>query len=446
MEAATNKEQGMPKRQYAIRAASQPINLKIALPGAKAITHRAILLGSLAEGVSEITNIHLGASTLSMIKALKQLGIAIQLDMKAKTCIIAGDSGKFPKKQTTVWCEKSSAIAEYLLTACACSDGLYYFDASKKVAEKTNTVLLNLLVRQGAQLIPTDTKKMPFTLVGCESFEGGEISLNKPVNYSMLSALLMTAPFSRSHFTFNLPDGITHSSIEMTCNMMAEFGVLVHRVHQAQLMVPTPQRYQARDYIVEPDLGLGCYFFAATAITNGNLTIQSFKRSSCRQPSSQFLFVLEKMGCIIKETALGLNIQGPKKLHGIEVSLRNFADAFFALTAIAPFCQSPIRITHIGPITQKEHDDLTAVKKNLTILGIHVESGNDWIKIFPGVIKPAIIDTQDNYRLAMSFAVIGLRVNGMILENCKRLKFVYPDFFEMWKHLAENVNINASTI
>ena len=429
--------------QQTIQSVAGPIHAKIILLGSKAITKRALLLSALAEGVSEISGISINSATLAMIKALHQLGIAIQLDEQSKSCIIAGGGGKFPKKQATVWCEKSQAIFQYLLASCAASGGVYYFDGPAPFAEKTSMQLLNILIRQGIQLIPSDVKKMPFTLVGAESLDGSEVTFNKPLHHEIVSALLMITPFARSPFTIHLPDGMDHPNIDMTCTMMAEYGVLVHRVHQAQLMVPIPQRYQAKDYTVEPDFALAAYFFAAAAVTGGEISIQPTKHSLSKQPSSKFISILEKMGCHVLETHTGLTIQGREKLQGIEVSMRKFSDTFLALVAIAPFAKSATRIAHIGNICQKEHERMIAIKGGLIKMGVHVETGNDWIKIFPTTPKACSLNILSDYRLGMAFAIIGLKVPGITIENSEGIKNIYPDFFKIWNHLGEDININA---
>ncbi|HLB42883.1 MAG TPA: 3-phosphoshikimate 1-carboxyvinyltransferase [Gammaproteobacteria bacterium] len=426
--------------QQIIQSVKGPIHTKIELPGAKTITQRALLLSALADGVSEITGMNISSATLAMLKALHQLGIAIQLDEKSKSCIIAGGNGTFPKKQATIWCEKSQIIFHFLMAACATSAGIYYFDAPTRLSEKINMQILNILSRQGIQLIPSDAKKMPFTLIGTESLEGGEIAFNKPINNQIISALLMSAPFARSPVTINLLDSMYDFTIDMTCTMMAEYGVLVHRMHQTQLMIPVPQRYQAKDYAIEPDFALASYFFAAAAITTGEITIQPTKRLLSKQPHSKFLSILEKMGCRVLETHTGLSIQGPHQLQGIEVSLRNFSDIFLALSVIAPFAKSPSRIAHIGHMHQKEFERLTAVKSRLIARGVHVEAGHDWIKIFPSMPKGGLVNAHHDHRIAMAFAIMGLRVPGITIEEMTGVNKIYPNFFKQWHQLTEDAH------
>lgn len=426
-----------------IRAIKGPIHAKIAVPGSKTITYRALLLAALADGVSEISALGLSNNIRTFMDALHQLGIVVQLDEKARTCIIAGCNGQFPKKQATVWCADSKTVAKFLIIACAAAPGVYYFDSSLRLREKSITQLLNILCRQGAQLIPSDTTKMPFTLVGADSLEGGEILLDSSITSQLVSALLMIAPYARSPFNFTVVDLVSQPYIDMTCTIMAEFGVLVHRVHQGQFMVPVPQRYQARDYTIEPDLTLATYFFAAAAITEGEVSVADIKRNQCKQPEIKCLNLLEKMGCRISETNSGLTIKGPSELQGVEVSMRDFSDIFLTLAAIAPFTKSPTLLSHIGHMRHKELKRMTAMKAQLIKMGILVETGDDWIKIYPGTPKGCVFNSQGDPEIAMAFAIVGLKVPGMIIEDDECVMQSYPDFFALLDKLTVQVSACA---
>lgn len=423
-----------------IHTAKGPIHAKLVIPGSRSVTNRALLLAALADGVSEISALTLNGHTKTLINALHQLGIVVQLDEKTHSCIVAGGNGQFPRKQTTVWCADSKAIAKFLIIACSAAPGVYYFDGSSHLREKPITHLLNILCRQGAQLIPSDTQKMPFTLVGADSLEGGEIILDSSVTSQLVSALLMIAPLARSPFYFTVVDLISQPFIDMTCTIMAEFGVLVHRVHQGQFMVPVPQRYQARDYTIEPDLSLASYFFAAAAITEGETTIQSVKRSQSKQPEVKLLSLLEKMGCRIMDTHSGLTVKGPAELHGIEISMREFSDVFLAISAIAPFAKSPTCISHIGHMRNKESKRIITMKTQLTKMGIQVETGIDWIKIYPGMPHGCVVDSGGDAHIAMALSIIGTKVPEVVIYDSECVTKHYPEFFSLLDRLTEHVS------
>lgn len=429
--------------QQPIRPMKGPLHAKVIIPGSKSITHRAMILAALSDGVSEISGMRISQSTRIFARALHQLGIVTQLDEKTRSCIIAGGTGNFPKKQATVWCAGSRTIAKFLLAACSATPGVFYFDGSTSLRRQPIAQLLNILCRQGAQLIPSDASKLPFTLIGSDTLEGGEINLSNHTYAQLISALMMIAPYARSPLNFMTNASINQPSIDITCAMMAEFGVLVHRIHHGQFMVPVPQRYQAKDYTVEPDYSIAAYFFAAAAVTGGEVTIQPAKSTQSKQPDVKFLSVLEKMGCRIHESHAGLSVHAPTELHGLEISMRAFSDTFLALSVIAPFARSPVRIAHIGAINKKEANRMMAVKIELIKLGIHVETGEDWIKIFPSTPKPAAINSHHDPRIAMAFSIIGLKIPGIIINDAECVKRIFTDFFTQWDKMTEHSNINA---
>lgn len=430
--------------QQHIRPVPGPIHACINMPGAKNIAHRAILLASLADGVTEITGLQIDDDIRTFINALNQLGIVTQVDEKLESLIIAGGNGKYPKKQATIWCGNVEIIARFLLAACSSTPGVYYFDGSSALRKRSISPLLKILSLQGAQFIPSDARKMPFTLIGADSLEGGEVLLSDATLSQIISALLMIAPFARSPFSFSFHNLAQKSRIDMTYAMMAEFGVLVHRIHHGQFMVPVPQRYQARDYLIEPDLALASYFFAAAAVTGGEITIQPNKRCQSKQTEVKFLSTLEKMGCEVLDTHQGLIIKGPTELQGIEVTLNEFSDQFLIHAALAPFAKTPTRINHAGKLRRKETDRLFAMKAELIKLGVPVESGANWLQIFPKVPQACVVSSHHNYRVGMALAIIGLKVPGLVIDHAQQITKNFPNFFKLWDRLAiESDHVNA---
>lgn len=424
--------------QQSIHSVTSPIHAKIYIPGSKDITFRVLLIAALADGVSEITGLEISEDTRALANALYQLGIAIQLDEKIPSCIIAGGNGKFPKKQATVWCRDNQTIVNYLLTACTASQGSYYFDGLPALREHSIETLVNILIRQGVQFTPSDTHHLPLTLTGVDSLEGGEIILDDAMTNQLGSALFMIAPFARSAFQFNSSHSMSTGDIDLTCEVMAEFDVLVHRMHQTQFMIPVPQRYKAKDYVIEPDFSLAAYFFAAAVITGGEITIQAVKRNQSKQSSVKFLSILENLGCRVFETHTGLAIKGCAELQGIEVSMKDFPDTFPALAAIAPFAKSPIRITDID-----QPERIRALKEEFIKLDIQVETGENWLKIFPSRPRGALVNSHNDVYLAMALAVIGLKTPGVIVDNLDCVSYVYPDFLTLWNKLSETLDVSA---
>jgi 3-phosphoshikimate 1-carboxyvinyltransferase len=211
--------------------------------------------------------------------------------------------------------------------------------------------------------------------------------------------------------------------------------VLVRRMHQARFSVPAPQRYTPCDYVVEPDLSTASYFFAAAAVTGGQVTIQAVDRKISKQGDVRFLKVLEKMGCEVIEHPDGLTVKGAAVLQGVSVDMQHFSDTFMTLAALAAFAVTPTTITNIGHTRLQESNRITVMRKNLENLNIKVEEGEDWIKIYPSTPRAGIVDSHRDHRIAMACSIIGLRVAGIEIDGAECVTKTCPDFFVLWESL-----------
>lgn len=429
--------------QQAINPIKEPFKTNMTIQGSKAISLRATLLAALAEGVSELSNLHVNSAVRSLINALHQLGIVAQFDEQAKSCIIAGGGGKFPKRQATLWCDNSKAVARILLTACAATPGVYYLDGPAPLRKQSLSQLLHVLYRQGMQLIPSDARKLPFTMIGTDSLEGGELVMDQDGQHEFASGLILLAPYARSPFTFTMPNLLEQPDISLTCNMMADFGVMIHRIHQGQFMVPIPQRYQAKDYAIEPDLTLAAYYFATAAITHSELTINNAKRAQAKQKQAVFLSWLEQMGCHVHESTQGVAVKGASELHGIELELSYFPSTLPALLAVAAFAKTPSKITFATPLKEKHTSLLIAIKSEFTKMGLHVEASDKSVQIFPGNINGNTISNHHHHRVMMALAIMGLKVPNIVIPNDKKITRIYPTFFSSLAKFAEKEGVKV---
>lgn len=429
--------------QHAIRPADGPIKATLTIPGSKAITQRALLIAALADGVSELSGAATDEDTQSLINALHQVGVVVQLDEDENTCIVAGGAGRFPKNQTNIWCTQSLATTYFMLAGCAASTGVYYLDGTPDLQKINLKQMLEVLCALGCQLIPGDASNIPVTIIGTDTFNGGNIKLDHITNDIISSAMLILAPYAKSPITLLLNNLDSHPDINMTASMMADFGVLVQQPTPDQLVISAPQRYHAHDHAIEPDYEIANYFFAAAAITGGEITIKRMKHKLSRQPGLQFLSVLEKMGCHVNASSEGLTVSARQQLNGIDVGLRSFSSSFLTLTAIAPFASSPTTITHSGQITDQESALLNSIAALLTQMSIQVETGSNWIKIYSGNPKTIHVKPNLDPRIAMAFSLIGLKVPDVKIEDAECVINVYPKFFEIWDQLTQGRSIKT---
>ena len=247
-----------------------------------------------------------------------------------------------------------------------------------------------------------------------------------------LSALLMVAPMLENglkiHITSRKTDG---SYIRITTKMMHQFGCNV--VHEGSLYAIAPaERYIPGTYQIEPDVSAACYFYAAAALTGGHVIVKNV-HSTSMQGDMKFIDVLKQMGCAVTEEREGICVTGPKDgvYSGVDIDMNDFSDQTMTLAALAPFAQTPTYIRNIGHIRLQESDRIHAIVTELTRLGIEVKEEESAILIYPGTVKPGIVSTYDDHRMAMAFALLGIRAEGIVIDNCECCRKTFEDYFKV---------------
>lgn len=407
-----------------------PIKAYVHIPGSKSMSNRALLLAALANGISTIHNLQISDDIHALITALSELGINIQLNEKPPLAIVTGTQGQFSSHGQTIHCQESGSLVRFMLTVCAAIPGIYHFDAAPSLRKRPMATLLKLLTSQGSSIMPTT---FPLTLQNSQGLRGGDIVIDASQTGQIVSALLMMAPFTKNPLKLQVKNLVSRAYVDLTCAVMADFGVQVERPTAEWFIVPQPQHYQARDYTVEPDFSTASYFFAAAAVTAGEVTMQPISRKNIKQGDIVFLSLLEKMGCVVDENPSGLTVKGRFILSGIEVNMNTCPDLFMTLAAIAPFAQTPTLITGISHARHKESDRLKAMQQGLTSLGVKVDSGKDWFKIYPSTPRSGTIHSQNDHRIAMAFTVLSLRVPELIIEDASCVAKSCPEFFQLWQ-------------
>jgi 3-phosphoshikimate 1-carboxyvinyltransferase len=223
----------------------------------------------------------------------------------------------------------------------------------------------------------------------------------------------------------------------MTLAMMEQFGVRSEREDHRSFRV-APATYAARTYPVEPDASTASYFYAAAAATGGSITVRGLRRRDSLQGDVRFVDVLAAMGCAVAETPLGTQVTGPASLAGLTVDMSDISDTFMTLAAIAPLASSPVTITGIANVRLKESDRIAAMEANLARLGVRTESGPGFLRIFSGIRGGGHIDPHNDHRIAMSFAVLGLRIPGIVIDDPLCVSKTCPSFFSLWRGLERD--------
>jgi len=267
---------------------------------------------------------------------------------------------------------------------------------------------------------------------------GGQARVAGDVSSQFLSGLLLVAPYSQAPVELRVERGLSSQPyVDLTLAVMADFGVTVEREGYERFCV-SPARYQAQaSYAVEGDASAASYFLAAPAILGGTVRVENIGRGS-RQGDVAFVDVLAQMGCALSDDADGLAVTGPGRgaLRGVEVDMRHIPDTAQTLAAIAPFASSPTTIRGIASARLKETDRVAAVCAELHRLGVTVDEYPDGLKIYPAEhLRPARIETYDDHRMAMAFALVGLRSPGVEIANPGCVAKTFPDYFHVLDQL-----------
>jgi len=406
----------------------------VRVPGSKSVSNRAFLLAALADGASTLEGVLTAGDTLAFAGALRALGFAIA-QREDGSWRLRGAAGRIPVAEARVDCREAGTAARFLLAACAAGDGRYHLDAAPQLRRRPLAPLLEALRVQGSTTEPADAVHLPLTLVA-RGLTGGRLRLPGETSSQFVSALLMAAPAGSAQLELHVDGLVSRPYVDMTLRMMEDFGVAAGRDDYTVFRV-APGTYRGRTYRVEPDASTASYFLAAAALTGGRVRVPGLRRRDSLQGDVRFADVLEAMGCSVGDEEGGLTVKGPPALLGLTVDMSDIPDTFMTLAALAPFAASPVTITGIGNVRLKESDRIAAVEQNLAGLGVRTEAGPDFLRVVPGLPKGGRVDPHGDHRIAMSFAVLGLRVPGIVIDDPGCVAKTCPGFFDLWQALEQ---------
>ncbi len=412
-----------------IPSLTHPLEAEVEIPGSKSITNRALMLAALAQGRSVLENGLFSEDTHWFSECLQKLGISVTGQPEAARFEVSGQGGAIPVGQADLFVGLAGTAARFITALVALGNGTYRLDGVPRMRERPMADLLAVLQADGTRVeFEGRAGCMPYVLHS-QGFKGGRVSLKADQTSQQLSALLMIAPYAQADTTIEvLGELVSSAYIDITCRVMADFGVEVTRPAAGQFFIKAGQTYQARQYQIEPDASNASYFFAAAAVSGGRVRVNHLSPGSC-QGDVHFVEVLARMGCRVTATGSYLEVTGPAQLQGVEVDMNNMSDLVQTLAAIAPFAAAPVVIRNVEHIRYKETERLKAVVTELRRLGAVVEEFRDGLKIYPGVLHAAAIETYNDHRMAMAFAVTGLKTPGLVIKNPECTAKTFPDFF-----------------
>ena len=422
--------------QLPLTPIAAPAHASVFLPGSKSITNRALLLAALADGESRLRAPLHSDDTFYMAGALRELGVHIE-ETADRDFIIGGTGGVFQAPSKPLFIGNSGTTVRFL-TAAACfapAGADVVLDGVARMRERPIRDLLGALLTLGVSAESVNGHGCPPVRVRGGGLPGGSCRLAGDVSSQFLTALLQVAPYAQRDVQIEvIGDLISKPYVDITRSVMESFGVTFSNDGYRRLHVRSGQRYAARDYAVEADASNASYFLAAAAVTGGTVTLENLSSSSI-QGDVRFADVLERMGCVVTHGET-ITLTGPERLKGVEADMEAIPDTAQTLAIVAAFADGPSHVTGIASLRVKETDRVAAIAKELPKLGVRVEEERDSWSIHPpssGSCHGAAIDTYDDHRMAMSFAVAGLRVPGVVINDPGCVAKTFPDFWERWE-------------
>lgn len=427
---------------YHVKTLHKKIDWQVTVPGSKSMTNRALLMAALSDGKTLLKGVLFSDDSRNFLGSLKSLGFEVAIDEQAKEVAVTGLNGTLPVKSGEIYVGSAGTAARFLTAMLALAEGTFTINASNQMKKRPMKPLFDVLTEMGAKITYLENEGfLPIKIQGIgpvsEADKMFHVKLDISKSTQFLSALMLISPMLKQglhiEITSERKDG---SYIRITRQMMEQFGATAE-FDGTNYIIPSGVSYKAGTYQIEPDVSAACYFYAAAALTGGRAIVKNVTWN-CMQGDLKFIRLLEQLGCTVRETDCGIEVIGAEngKLRGITVDMKDFSDQTMTLAALAPFAESEIRIENIGHIRLQECDRLHATATELTRLGISCEEEENAITIHPGMPKAGIVQTYDDHRIAMSFALIGLKAEGIEIADPMCCKKTFEEYFDILDKLC----------
>lgn len=407
-----------------------PIRGAIRPPGSKSITNRALVCAALAEGRSLLKGALDSEDTRVMIEALRQLGMGLKPRLAEGFVEVEGCGGVIPAAEGQLYVANSGTTVRFLASLVSLANGRFRLDGTPRMRERPIGDLVESLRQLGVDAQAESPGGCPPVAIQAGGLSGGRATIRGDVSSQFLSGLLLAAPYAREPVTLVVEgELVSQPYVSMSLAVMEAFGVETERRAMREFQVPHAH-YRGHSYEIEPDASAASYFFAAAAITAGEVTVEGLSADSL-QGDVGFVDVLKQMGCRVEYGADRITVEGGK-LRGVNVNMNSISDTVQTLAAVALFAEGPTTVRGVAHIRHKETDRIAALATELRKLGAEVIESSDGLSITPRPLQAATVDTYQDHRMAMSLALVGLRQPGVVINDPGCTAKTYPGF---WRDL-----------
>ena len=417
------------------------IDATITIPGSKSVTNRALILAAISQTPSRLRKPLSSRDTDLMVKGLRSLGCKIE-EIKTDEGF---DYVITPAKllgPTQIDVGNAGTVMRFLPPIAALANGLIHFDGDARSHERPLGPVITALEQLGISIEHGNKYRLPLTINGSGKIAGGVIEIDASASSQFVSALLLLGPATENGITVkhvgkSLP---SQPHIDMTILMLQQFGGEVEVVGNSTWIVK-PAKLMGQDLVIEPDLSNAAPFMAAAMICGGAITIKDWPMKTT-QPGDQLREIFSKMGAQITFTDRGLQVKGSGEISGIDIDLHDVGELTPSIAAVAAFASSASTLRNIGHLRLHETDRLTALATEINKLGGDITETPTDLIIKPKPMstnitgnKPYLFNSYEDHRMATAGAIIGLAVEGVMVENIETTKKTLPDFPGLWQQM-----------
>ncbi len=414
------------------------LNATITVPGSKSLTQRALIAAALAEGSSQLLGPLASEDTQYTMKALQAMGVACD-DSDPDCWQVHGTGGLVREPDAAIFLGNNGTATRFLTSVAALGHGTFHITGSTRMSERPILPLMEALRGWDVDIDSDARNGCPPLTIMAKGLAGGRTVLPEGKSSQYLSSLLLVAPYASSPAELEvLGEILSKPYVEMTLAVMADFGIRVEATPALNFFRIPQGQYQGRTYAIEGDASGASYFWAAAAVTGGKVTVANVPIPSL-QGDANLLPYLARMGCSIERSGAGITVTGGE-LEGIELDMGDMPDVAPTLAVVAAFAEGTTVINNIAHLRIKECDRLSAVVSELRKMGADVEEEPARMIIHGkkggSNLHGATISTYNDHRMAMCFAVAGLRIPGVQISGEECVVKSFPDFWERFQQLA----------
>ena len=423
----------------AIFRGATPVDISVVIPGSKSVTNRALILAAQAKSPSTLRRPLVSRDSELMVAGLKALGSGIE----EATVVVDGNEELqwivTPAPMhggVRVDVGNAGTVMRFLPPLAGLATGEVNFDGDPRSYERPLGPVIKALEELGVSIDHEDRYSLPLKLHGTGKISGGEITIDASESSQFLSALLLVAPSFTNGITVKHKGGSLPSMphIEMTVEMLRQFGASVEVDSVAQTWSVKPGALHGLDLVIEPDLSNASPFLSIAMVCGGRVAIADWPLKTT-QPGDQLRAILSDMGAQFSFGDNGLTIIGTGKIHGIDVDLHDVGELTPSIAALCALADSPSHLRGIGHLRKHETDRLTALTREINALGGNVVEEETALHITPAPLHAGVFHTYDDHRLATAGAVLGLVIEGIEVENIATTRKTLPDFPGLWSSL-----------